>query len=48
MVESARRRGEVAIGYRMAEPGEGDGIVLNPNKSRPMPPIDRVIVLADN
>ncbi len=48
VVESARRRNEVAIGYRIADPGDSDGVVLNPHKSRPMPPIDRVIVLADN
>jgi hypothetical protein len=46
VVESARRRGEVAIGYRIAEPGDGHGVVLNPDKARPMPAIDRVIVLA--
>ncbi|MFC7483760.1 hypothetical protein ACFQX7_32275 [Luedemannella flava] len=47
VVESARRRGEVAIGYRMAEPGEGHhGIVLNPDKTHPLPSIDRLIVLA--
>jgi voltage-gated potassium channel Kch len=46
VVESARRRGEVAIGYRIAEPGEGHGVVLNPAKDQPMPLIDRVIVLA--
>jgi len=48
VVESARRRGEVAIGYRIADPGDGDGVILNPSKLRPMPPIDRVIVLADS
>ncbi len=47
VVESARRRGEVAIGYRVADPGDGHGVVLNPEKGRPMPPIDRVIVLAN-
>jgi voltage-gated potassium channel Kch len=48
VVEAARRRGEVAMGYRIAEPGEGQhGIVLNPDKSKPMPVIDRVIVLAE-
>jgi hypothetical protein len=46
VVESARRRGEVAIGYRVAEPGEHHGVVLNPVKDQPMPLIDRVIVLA--
>jgi len=48
LVEAARRRGEVAIGYRVAEPGDGHGIVLNPDKTQPMPGIDRVIVLANN
>lgn len=46
IVEAARRRGEVAIGYRMAEPGDGHGLVLNPDKTAPMPPIDRLVVLA--
>jgi voltage-gated potassium channel Kch len=47
VVESARRRGEVAIGYRAAEPPpEQHGVVLNPVKDQPMPLIDRVIVLA--
>jgi voltage-gated potassium channel Kch len=47
VVESARRRGEVAMGYRIAEPpGESHGVVLNPPKDEPMPLIDRVIVLA--
>jgi hypothetical protein len=48
LVEAARRRGEVAIGYRVAEPGDGHGVVLNPDKERPMPMIDRLIVLAHN
>jgi hypothetical protein len=47
VIESARRRGEVAIGYRAAEPGEGHGVVLNPDKAAPMPAIDRIIVLAN-
>jgi len=46
-VEAARRRNEVAIGYRAAEPGDGHGIVLNPDKDKPMPAIDRLIVLAN-
>ena len=46
LVEAARRRGEVAIGYRVADPGDGHGVVLNPDKERPMPMIDRLIVLA--
>jgi hypothetical protein len=48
VVESARRRNEVAIGYRIAEPTDGHGIVLNPAKDEPMPLIDRVVVLADS
>jgi hypothetical protein len=47
LVDSARRRGEVAIGYRESDPATGHGVVLNPDKDRPMPQIDRVIVLAD-
>jgi voltage-gated potassium channel Kch len=47
IVEAARRRGEVAIGYRAAEPGDSHGIVLNPDKEQPLPGIDRVIVLAN-
>jgi voltage-gated potassium channel Kch len=47
VVDAARRRGEVAIGYRIADPGDGHGIVLNPDKAAPMPMIDRLIVLAN-
>jgi voltage-gated potassium channel Kch len=47
-VEAARRRGELAIGYRAANAGEGHGIVLNPPKDAVMPAIDRLIVLADD
>ncbi len=48
VVEAARRRNEVAIGYRRAELGEGEhGIVLNADKTLPMPMIDRIIVLAE-
>lgn len=47
-VEAARRRGEVAIGYRVAEPGDGHGVVLNPDKEQPMPAIDRLIVLSNS
>ena len=46
LADCARRRGEVAIGYRMADPQDGHGVVLNPDKEAPMPLIDRVIVLA--
>jgi voltage-gated potassium channel Kch len=45
-VASARTRNEVAIGYRLADADGDDGIVLNPDKFAPMPPIDRLIVLA--
>ncbi|MFC7762436.1 hypothetical protein ACFQY4_33670 [Catellatospora bangladeshensis] len=48
VVEAAYRRGEVAIGYRVAEPGDGHGVVLNPDKDQPMPAVDRVIVLASS
>ena len=47
-VEAARRRGEVAIGYRLADADEGHGIVLNPDKNAVMPAVDRLIVLADD
>jgi voltage-gated potassium channel Kch len=47
-VESARRRGEIAIGYRIADPGDGHGVVLNPDKEQPMPKIDRLIMLSNN
>lgn len=43
---AARRRNEVAIGYRIADPGDNHGIVLNPDKTKTMPQIDRLIVLA--
>jgi voltage-gated potassium channel Kch len=46
VVASASRRNEVALGYRVAEPGDGHGVVLNPDKATVMPMIDRVIVLA--
>jgi voltage-gated potassium channel Kch len=53
VVESARRRGEVALGYRRhADAGDAAkayGVVLNPNKSLPITfaEKDRVIVLAE-
>ncbi|CNG71142.1 Uncharacterised protein [Mycobacterium tuberculosis] len=53
LIESARRRGEVALGYRRTarfhEP-PGYGVVLNPDKAAPLTlaPDDRVIVLAEN
>jgi len=52
VVESARRRGEVAIGYRVAAgpaaTGPGQGVTLNPAKSATLTlgPRDAVIVLA--
>lgn len=52
VVESARRQGQVAIGYRVrARASEEDfGIVLNPDKRRRLKfaPDDRVIVLAED
>jgi hypothetical protein len=53
LIESARRRGEVALGYRLTarfhEP-PGYGVVLNPDKAAPLTLAadDRVIVLAEN
>jgi voltage-gated potassium channel Kch len=54
VVESARRRSEVAIGYRsMAEandPNHNYGVVMNPDKALTyeFTDVDRVIVLAEN
>ncbi len=54
VVEAARRRGEVAFGYRlMAEASDADksyGVVVNPVKSETVTftERDRVIVMADN
>ncbi|MGD2148412.1 MAG: potassium transporter TrkA, partial [Anaerolineae bacterium] len=53
VVESARRQGEVALGYRVHEhagdPKRRYGVVLNPDKSAPITfrEGDRVIVLAE-
>lgn len=52
VIESARRRGETAIGYRLAERANEAphfGVVLNPDKSRPITlgEADSVIVLAE-
>lgn len=49
VVEGARRRGEVAIGYRLAE-GSGDGVRVNPPKGSSVTfgAEDRVIVVAEN
>jgi Trk K+ transport system NAD-binding subunit len=54
ILEAARRRGETAIGYRLAawsgQAGRGYGVVLNPRKPDPivLGEADRVIVLAEN
>jgi len=53
VVEAARRRGEVAMGYRRAEesadPAKAYGVRVNPDKSRPVrfAAADRIIVLAE-
>jgi hypothetical protein len=52
VVEAAKRREEIAIGYRVAaRSGEAPafGVVLNPDKVQPLTfgPGDQVIVLAD-
>ena len=54
VVEAARRRGEVAIGYRRmgeaaADAGKAYGVVVNPKKSEPVTfaEADRIIVLAE-
>jgi voltage-gated potassium channel Kch len=49
VVEGARRRGEVAIGYRLAG-GSGDGVRVNPpkNASVTFGAEDRVIVVAED
>jgi voltage-gated potassium channel Kch len=50
VVEGARRRGEVAIGYRLAETTKGDGVKVNPPKSASVTfgAEDRIIVVAEN
>jgi Trk K+ transport system NAD-binding subunit len=54
VVESARRRGEVAIGYRQmdyaSDAARSYGVVVNPDKSNMVTftPQDRVIVLAES
>lgn len=50
VVESARRRGEVAIGYRTAGNGNGDGVRVNPPKSASVSfgAEDRIIVVAED
>ncbi len=53
IVESARRQGEIAIGYRRqalaGDAGQAHGVVVNPDKSLPitLEEGDRVIVLAE-
>jgi voltage-gated potassium channel Kch len=48
VVASARLRGEVAIGYRIADSDSDEGMVINPDKNAIMPVIDRLVVLASN
>jgi len=54
VVEAARRRGEVAIGYRivseMHDASKGYGVRTNPKKSEEVTfaPADKVIVLAED
>ena len=50
VVEAARRRGEVAIGYRVAGGNGGDGVRVNPPKSSSVSfgAEDRVIVIAED
>ncbi|HEV3476997.1 MAG TPA: hypothetical protein VG127_05915, partial [Rubrobacteraceae bacterium] len=54
VVEAARRRSEVAVGYRLkheaGDPGSGYGVRLNPDKSDPITFAegDKVIVLAES
>jgi voltage-gated potassium channel Kch len=54
VVESARRRGEVAIGYRVralaADAARAYGVVVNPAKSKAITfaPDDRIIVVAED
>lgn len=53
LIESARRRGEVALGYRLTarfHDPPGYGVVLNPDRTAPLTlsADDRVIVLAEN
>jgi ion channel POLLUX/CASTOR len=54
VVEAARRRGEVAFGYRLLsradDPSAGYGLVLNPDKAQPVPfaADDLVVVLAES
>jgi voltage-gated potassium channel Kch len=53
VVEAARQRDEVAIGYRLralaADAAQSYGVVVNPDKSKPVTftPADRIIVIAE-
>jgi voltage-gated potassium channel Kch len=52
VVEAARRRGESAMGYRLARDGEvapSFGVVLNPDKEQPIEfdPSDSIVVVAE-
>ena len=54
VVEAARRRGETAIGYRIAEEvsdaGKAYGVHTNPKKTQQVTfaPEDKVVVIAEN
>jgi voltage-gated potassium channel Kch len=54
VVEAARRRNEVAFGYRLkalaSDPSQAHGVVVNPDKSQPVTfgEHDRIIVLAES
>jgi ion channel POLLUX/CASTOR len=50
LVESASRRGEVAIGYRIVGGSSNGGVVVNPSKSEEivLSESDRVVVLAED
>ncbi len=54
IVEAARRRNEIAIGYRLgahaSNPQQEYGVIINPPKSerRIYAPEDKIIVLAEN
>jgi voltage-gated potassium channel Kch len=54
VVESARRRGEIALGYRLqalaGDAGQAHGVVVNPDKSKPVTfgERDRIIVVAED
>ena len=54
MIESARRRGQTAFGYRLqahaGDAGKAYGVVVNPRKSDSVTfgPGDKVVVLAED